>query len=185
MNIRIAVILSFAWLLGCGGAAVNESPDQPPREGPEDAREAVLPDGPDVDKEGIRPSSEAGASEGVAEVEVSSDEEGSVAGVVSRTEVESFRDRGPAHVLTLLEFEPVHSKSGFVGFSVKSVAESALSFTDPHIRTGDVVTHVNGIRMERPDDLLQAWNAVGEASVIRVDMIREGTPMHVSWAVEE
>lgn len=176
---RILTVTAFALCLGaCATQKAAETEGESAQEGPQDASAAPLPEGPEVDKEGIRPQ------EGAEPIEVS-DAPPIGESSVTRTQLERFRDRGPAFVLTLLQFEPVHGNTGFRGFKIVEAKDSARDFMTPLVQMGDVVTHINGIRIERPDDFLQAWKTLEDASVIRIDLIREEDAMNVTWAVEE
>jgi type II secretory pathway component PulC len=103
--------------------------------------------------------------------------------VISRTELETFLSRGPAYAFSQVDTEPHHAAGDFVGFQVVDVTAEAHQYIAPHLRVGDVITHVNGVRLKRPDDYLQAWRGLGEAGSIRIDFLREGEPTHVTWSV--
>ncbi len=177
--ILICMVAASLLVSACAGQKASQAADaEPAQDAPEDATAAPLPEGPEVDDQGIRPQG-AKTAESPAETVA--------AGVatVTRRQIERFRNRGPAYVLTLMQFEPVHGTAGFRGFKIVEAKSSARDFMTPLVQMGDVVTHINGIRIERPDDFLQAWKTLENAAVIRIDLLRDENPMNVSWDVEE
>jgi len=172
MKYNILLSLLLVLLVGCGGAQV-QSDEGPTQDPPRDAPNAVVPSGPPVLVD------EVGRGQGVESGELV---DGSTS--LSRGMVGEFMKRGPAFALTQVVVEPVHGASGFVGFKVVSASREAQEFLRPHVKTGDVITHLNGVRVERPDDYLRAWNALKDTSVIRIDFVRDNEPSVATWAVQ-
>lgn len=172
-SIALAVLLSSA----CASPKSAQVEAEPAQEAPEDAKPAPIPQGPEVAKDGIRPQQTRETVDSPAAEDAGSS--------VTRQEIERFRDRGPAYVLTLMQFEPVHGDAGFQGFKIVEARDNARQFMTPLMQMGDVITHINGVRIERPDDFLQAWKTLEDASVIRIDLVRDESPMNVTWAIEE
>lgn len=102
---------------------------------------------------------------------------------VARQLVTSFTNRGPSYALTLVEVEPVRSGNGLQGYRITSIADRARPFL-PQLRHGDVITHINGYKQERPDDFLNAWKLLEEIDEIRIDFLRDDTPHTATWSVE-
>ncbi|RAL22945.1 hypothetical protein DL240_08620 [Lujinxingia litoralis] len=106
------------------------------------------------------------------------------ASLVSRGEVEALLERGPAVVFQHVDTEPTHQGEAFVGFMIVDISTAAHAFVAPQLRVGDVVTHINLVKLERPDHYLDAWSSLADAGEIRVDFVRDGEPMHAIWRVE-
>jgi type II secretory pathway component PulC len=53
------------------------------------------------------------------------------------------------------------------------------------LKVGDVVTRVNGFKIERDYEANAAFKSLAVASEIRVSLIREGTPTEIRFAIEE
>lgn len=53
------------------------------------------------------------------------------------------------------------------------------------LRPGDVVTRVNGLPIERPEQALEAFRSVEVSSEIRIDYEREGEPRALRYAIVE
>lgn len=162
-------LCAFVWACGGPQTRSDEGPTQDP---PTDAPSGQLPQGPPVLVD------EVGRSTAVDTGEASES-----APVVSQGEVKSFMTHGPSFALTLVVVDPVHGKSGFVGYKLVSATSGAQSFLRPQMKLGDVITHLNGVRIERPDDYLRAWNALKDTGVIRIDFLREDTASVATWAV--
>ena len=103
---------------------------------------------------------------------------------VSRADVDSFLARGPSYVLTIVTVEPVHREGGFQGYQLTDVTRGAREFITPQLRVGDVVTHINGVRMARPEDFMQAWRSLDKVGQIRIDFTRQGESMTANWTVQ-
>lgn len=168
----IVLALFLVLCVGCGAAPMQ--PDEgPAQEPPADAPNASIPSGPPVLVD------EVGQGEAVEPAQAA---DGAVS--LSRGMVGEFMKHGPAFALTQVVVEPVHGESGFVGFKVVSASREAQEFLRPHVKTGDVITHLNGVRVERPDDYLRAWNALKDTSVIRIDFVRDNESSVATWAVQ-
>lgn len=103
---------------------------------------------------------------------------------VTRADLDGFLDRGPSYVLTVVTVEPMHAAEGFAGYQITEVTSGARAFMTPQLRVGDVVTHVNGVRLMRPEDYMQAWRSLDKVTAIRVDFLRKSQPMHAVWVVK-
>jgi S1-C subfamily serine protease len=126
--------------------------------------------------------SDEGEADGDSEGEAEGGQQ--AADTVTSEELDSFLDRGPSYALTLVEVEPSRADGAFQGFEIVSMAEPANRFVSPHLTKGDVITHINGVRLEKPDDYLAAWKQLDEVSTIRVDFIRDGASEHATWQVQ-
>lgn len=160
-----------AFAMACGGAQTrsDEGPTQDP---PTDAASGQLPSGPPVLVEEVGRSSSVDAGQA-----------GESAPEVAQGDVKAFMTRGPSFALTQIVVDPVHGKSGFVGYKLVSATSDAQAFLRPQVKLGDVITHLNGVRIERPDDYLRAWNALKDTGVIRIDFLRDETASVATWAV--
>lgn len=162
-------------LAACSGApAKNDKVSDPP----EGAEVRTMPEGPEIVDDSIhpretRPTDEADGTEAQG-----------ASGVVNKAEVAAFMRRGPSYVLTQVVVDPVHGKAGFEGYKIASATQSVESFMAPQLKLGDVVTHLNGVKIERPDDYLQAWNRLKDADVLSVNFVREGQKLSAQWRVE-
>ena len=71
-----------------------------------------------------------------------------------------------------VEDDPVMTAGKFHGFKIKAITGD----WGVDLRPGDVVTRVNGMSIERPDDADAALRSLDKAKALRVDFDREGRP---------
>ena len=167
-------------VVGCATAPdgrrnIERGPDrvlgEPPEEGSEDFEVAPPPRHPGPH----------------GEVSVSNSErfDGEVRepGVFRRSEIGRLLEFGPAVVLEHVDTEPSYEEGRFLGFMIVDFSDQAQSYVSPELRVGDVITHLNLVRVERPDHYLEVWNQLGEAEEIRIDFLRDGEALHQSWRV--
>jgi len=67
---------------------------------------------------------------------------------------------------------PVMQNGKFYGFKIKELNPDWIVDLHP----GDVVTRINGVVPERPDDADTAFRALEKAKTLKVDFEREGKP---------
>lgn len=173
----IYIVMTVALLAACSTSSgtTNDNATGPMNDPPAETAPAEVPEGPDV----VLPEEKRAASTEPAEGEASDTDPS-----VSRAEVDAFMEKGPPHVLTLVTVEPSRNDAGaFVGYQIVDVTRGARNFMMPQLRVGDVVTHVNGIKQSKPDDLVNAWKALRQVDAVRVDFTRKGEPMTATWRI--
>jgi type II secretory pathway component PulC len=177
MRFFVLFILLGCLSVGCASSTsqkrVHEGPSTPIGTAPEgdEARVMPIPAGPAVMTTQRTSSSHRGGDAGPGEL------------TISRAQLDAFIAQGPAFAFSQVETQPHHADGSFVGFQLVDVTTAAHNHIAPHLRVGDIVTHVNGIRLQRPDDYLQAWRGLAEASSVRIDFRRDGEGAHVIWQV--
>lgn len=92
-----------------------------------------------------------------------------------RSALDTVIEAGPAALLATVELEPVQgSRSGFRVLAMHAGAEPLFN---AGIRVGDVVRRVNGHDVLMPDGFMAAWESLGEADEIVIDLDR-GSEAH-------
>lgn len=167
---------SLAWMaLGCssGPEEEDESMDEimgsPPDEDSPDY-EFALPDLYDGDAD--EAASEGPTTPGYPETEA-----------VHKEQIDELKRYGPSIVFEHVRTEPMHD-DGFVGFAIVEISATARPYLEAKIEEGDVITHINLVRLETPDDYLEAWEALSETEEIRIDFERDGKSKEATWNVE-
>jgi hypothetical protein len=92
-------------------------------------------------------------------------------GQLSRTEVDAVLKQGPPWLLQRVRIEEVIQEGKFIGWRVLDMPPE---WNGLEIKPGDVITRVNGVAIERPDDLWTAWTTLAVASDLRVHYERDG-----------
>ena len=173
-------ILAAITVSACSGK--KPVPDDQVSEAPPATDAVVMPKGaPLVQRGGEAPSDATGETGETGED--GADDAAAEAATVTRAALEQFLERGPSYVLTVVTVDPIHRDNQFQGYQITEVTRGAREFMTPQVRVGDIVTHVNGVRMSRPDDFMQAWRSLDRVSTIRIDFLRQNQPMNAVWVV--
>jgi len=180
---RLAAFLLLGLLaLGCASGstaerdAANERVSgQPPSAA--EARAGQLPKGPDVLVGSMRPG-EQDASAPAGEETSPHD------ALISRVELNQLIQKGPSFPLSMVEVEAARSEGKFVGYRVLSIAPAAQTNLQGRLKEGDIITHLNGVRIEKPDDYLNAWKLLADISTLRIDFVRADAPTYSVWRVQ-
>jgi hypothetical protein len=85
-------------------------------------------------------------------------------GVIARGELVPVLEGGLGRYLQNVETEPVFHQGAFVGFRIVSFFPGDLEYASLDLRRGDIVTHVNGRSIERPEQAIAVWEALRTAS---------------------
>ncbi len=102
---------------------------------------------------------------------------------LNRGEVNRTLDATPGAFLRRVSTEVRLRQGRFAGWRIVSFAPSDLIFTDGPLRPGDVILKVNGHTLERPDDLLELWQALRSAPSLTVDLERNGVGSTLRWTI--
>ncbi|HSO00679.1 MAG TPA: hypothetical protein VLS89_20445 [Candidatus Nanopelagicales bacterium] len=92
-------------------------------------------------------------------------------GHIARGTLESVLRQGPPWILRRVPVEEVIRGGNFVGWKILGMP---ADWGEPQLRTGDVVTRVNGQALEKPDDLFTVWKALATSKEIRIAYERDG-----------
>lgn len=179
----VAVVagLVAAGLTGCASgpdeedSAPEEVVGQPPDEESEDFEFAPPPSHP-----GEHGDVDGPAGDESGDVETSPDPD-----VVTEAEIEELQRFGPSVVMQHVDAQPAYDGDDeFVGFELVEASETAREYLEPKLQVGDVITHVNLVRLEQPDDYMEAWDSLEGADEVRIDVVRDGDDREVVWEVE-
>jgi type II secretory pathway component PulC len=100
-----------------------------------------------------------------------------------RSQVKQGIARGLGYFLQNVSVEdyPVMRGSKFYGFKIKDInAELGVD-----LRPGDVVTRVNGLSIEHPEQADAAMRSLEKAPALRVDFERDGKPRTLELPITE
>jgi hypothetical protein len=92
-------------------------------------------------------------------------------GTVARAQVDKVLLRRPGWLLSKIEVEEVVRQNKFVGWRLVRMPGE---WDGAGLQPGDVVIDVNGLSLEKPDDLWNAWLAVADASELKIAFERDG-----------
>ncbi|HLK40965.1 MAG TPA: serine protease [Polyangiaceae bacterium] len=77
---------------------------------------------------------------------------------------------------------PVMSGGRFHGFRIAALRDAAF-WAGVDLKPGDVVTSVNGLPIERPEQAQTAFDSLDVASELRVAFERDGHPQELVYAI--
>ncbi len=104
----------------------------------------------------------------------------------TRAELQAFLDRGLPELLGRMRTAPVLDRQGpgarFVGFRLVALADD-LRCGPFGLREGDIVTAVNGHGIERPEEALEVWQQLYEATTISLSLLRGGVAQEAAITV--
>lgn len=186
-----ALALAVAAMTGC---AKTQTPDEaaanaktmgaPPKAGEAFFHPKALPQGPKI-PEGVNTNavSEAPSATEATTVPMQERKGEAAAAVIPRASLNTFLKNGPRHPLKLIQVQPAFQGGRFVGYKVRGFSDQAAGFGSV-LRKGDVITRVNNRSLARPEDYMAAWESLKNCVEVRVQLVRDGKKMDLSWSVE-
>jgi S1-C subfamily serine protease len=104
------------------------------------------------------------------------------AGTLRRADVNAVIDAGFARFLQTLDVEPSLDSGRFRGWTIVELRSEAL-FGGVDLKTGDVVTSVNGMPIEREVEAWNAFESLRGAEQLSVAYARAGTRRTLSYKI--
>ncbi len=101
---------------------------------------------------------------------------------VTRGELDEIIQKGPGYLLAMVQTDSVVEKGRFIGFRIVSFRVEAPSVLG--LQPGDVVRSVNGISVERPDNLVKIFEKLKTASVLTFAVLRDNVPSELSTPIQ-
>lgn len=96
--------------------------------------------------------------------------------LLTRADVERLLADGLGSFLSRVDVSPVVVRGRFVGFRLDGARDlETWRAAGVDLRVGDVIVRVNGIRVERPEQALWAFERLRIVSAVEVQLLREGT----------
>jgi len=107
------------------------------------------------------------------------------ADAIRRSAIRSVLAAGPGAFLqkVSLDDQPVLAAGKFHGFRIASL--QADSFGGVDLKPGDVVTRIDGMPIEHPEEAIEAFMALQVASELRVDYERGGVARTLRYRIVE
>jgi S1-C subfamily serine protease len=102
-----------------------------------------------------------------------------------RRDVTATLSRGLGDFLTRLEVEPVAPGGKFRGWRIVKLRQGDPLWAGVDLAPGDVVTSVNGRKIERPEEALAAFQSLAVASELRVTYERDGARRELVYPIDD
>jgi len=103
-------------------------------------------------------------------------------GTLRRADVDAVLDAGFARFLQTLEVEPALDAGRFRGWTIVELRPVPL-WRSVDLKSGDVVTSVNGLPIERDTEAFDAFESLRNAPEITVAYAREGAERRLSYRI--
>lgn len=147
--------------------------------------EAPAPDASNWPEASFDPGPAVGDASEPAEVDTARPARPRPAHTIFRDEVQRATGRGPAYLLRQLEPEPFRHQGHFVGWRITRLfPDDPELCADPcDLALDDVIVEVNGHRLQTPQDLSDALEALPGWARLRVISLREGQRRQVTYAI--
>lgn len=116
------------------------------------------------------------------EASTSGDESAADAPVVEtelrRAALDELLAKGPAYALAMVQIDPAKKDGKFVGFRIVSFRSEIPAYLD--LRPGDVVTRINDLPIERPEQFFDVFEKLKTAAEVKLDVLRDGAPKTIT-----
>ncbi len=180
-DVRISLCLSVLLLAACAGRAQMAQPTaSPPKRA--SATESAQSAEPRVDAQPqVEAESQAALSLVAASYDKGKASKDAVLGVIDRAGLVAIVDAGLGRLFQQLKVSPSMKKRRFVGFQITAMHPHWASST---LQTGDVVTALNGMPVERPEQAMAAFESLRTAEQLVVSLLRAGSPVTVRFRIE-
>jgi type II secretory pathway component PulC len=108
---------------------------------------------------------------------------GRAPGTILRGELEAVLGRSPGMFLQHVDSEPRYRAGRFAGWTLVRFFPGDPQFATVDLRAGDVVLSVNGSSVERPEQLMELWQALHVSKELVVELERAGQPRTLRWTI--
>ena len=101
---------------------------------------------------------------------------------ISKVAYENALAQSPGHFFQRMPVTPVLAGKRFIGYSVIALYGDVA----PHpegVFIGDVVTKVNGLEINTPDNFHKAWVAARGRRTLTVDVLRNNTSRRITYRI--
>lgn len=102
---------------------------------------------------------------------------------IQRAELLRILDQSPGLFLQQVDSEPRFQRGRFYGWLLRTFFPGDRRFATVNLQPGDIVLHVNGSTLERPEQLMETWDALRTAGELVVDFDRAGRAHRVIWKI--
>ena len=104
-------------------------------------------------------------------------------GVITRGDLAKVLDASPGAFLQHVDSEARFVGGRFAGWKLVTFFPGDPRFAGVDLQAGDVVKSVNGNAIERPEQLMDLWQALRSADELVVDLERAGARRTLRWKI--
>ena len=103
--------------------------------------------------------------------------------ILRKQDLVSIFQKGPQPLIASVRVYPKRKKGRFIGFEIKHILPHS-PLHQSSIKVGDVILRINREPIGKPQEVMRVWELVQQASVLQVDLLRDGHPLTLKWKVE-
>lgn len=104
-------------------------------------------------------------------------------GTIPRAELDAVLELGVGRFLQRVTTTPHVEGGSFVGHRLVELNDPIFAGVD--LQPGDTLLRVNGMPLERPEQAVAVWNALRVASELTLDLLRDGEPRQLRYAIDD
>jgi type II secretory pathway component PulC len=93
--------------------------------------------------------------------------------------------RGLGAFLARVEVEPSLAQGRFHGWRIIALGGPEADWEGIDLAPGDVVTDVNGRKVERPEEALSSWQSLAVAKELRIGRERRGERRELVYPIDD
>jgi type II secretory pathway component PulC len=105
------------------------------------------------------------------------------AGAISRTLLRAQLALGIGRFLQQVRAEAALSNGHWTGWRLRSLFANRADVQVRVLRVGDIVSHINGQSIERPEDFKAVWDTMTDAGELVLDIERDGRPSRLRYTI--
>jgi type II secretory pathway component PulC len=105
--------------------------------------------------------------------------------VIKRAELERVLSESAGAFLSHVDPQPTFRGARFAGWRLNAFFPGDPRFAGVDLRAGDVVTRINGLPIEQPEQFMQVWEGARFRRDLTVDIVRDGAPRTLRWAIAD
>jgi len=98
-----------------------------------------------------------------------------------RAALDELLAKGPAYVLAMVQTDSVMAGGRFTGFKIVSFRTALPAYLE--LAPGDVVTRVNDLPIERPEQFFEVFEKLKTATEVKFDILRDGAPKTLVYPI--
>jgi len=98
-----------------------------------------------------------------------------------RAALDELLAKGPAYVLAMVQIDSVMADGRFTGFKIVSFRTALPAYLE--LAPGDVVTRVNDLPVERPEQFFEVFEKLKTATEVKFDILRGGAPKTLTYPI--
>lgn len=103
-------------------------------------------------------------------------------GALTRRALEPYLKQGPQPIIASVRVVPERAKGRFIGFKLVMIAPGSPA-ERAGLKVGDVLSQVNSVKLEQPQQVMQVWAELPERSALTLTFWRATERLTYRWTL--